>query len=131
MNVKKLILLFLLMFDSFTMIAQQEERKIEAAVFEGTVVAGYVDQGAYLNFLGPSISFKKGNHKLILGMLPSLRFKEDKGTTKNFPVTPNLGGGITYIYKKIAFQLPVYYNAKTATKNGNWTLGVGIGYKIK
>jgi hypothetical protein len=104
MNVKKLILLFLLMFDSFTMIAQQEERKIEAAVFEGTVVAGYVDQGAYLNFLGPSISFKKGNHKLILGMLPSLRFKEDKGTTKNFPVTPNLGGGITYIYKKSHFS---------------------------
>lgn len=131
MNFRYFLFLFLFLFGGVNALAQEEQKKVDIAVFEGTVVAGYVDRGAYLNFLGPNISFTKGKYKIVLGMLPSLRFKEDTSTPKNSPVTPNLGGGVTYIYKKIAFQVPLYYNAKTATRNGHWTIGVGMGYKFK
>ncbi|MBX2949125.1 MAG: hypothetical protein KF704_07585 [Crocinitomicaceae bacterium] len=131
MNFRYFLFLFLFLFGWSDAFAQEASKKVEIAVFEGTVVAGYVDRGAYLNFLGPNISFTKGKHKVVLGMLPSLRLKEDTSTPKNAPVTPNLGGGITYICKKIAFQVPFYYNAKTASRNGRWTIGVGIGYKFK
>jgi hypothetical protein len=63
-------------------------------------------------------------------MLPSLRFKEDSGAIKNSLVTPGLGFGITYCYKAIAIQVPLYYNSKTSLKNGNWQLGIGLGFKI-
>lgn len=99
--------------------------------YDGTVIFGYVDEGAFLNFTGPNanISFRK--HKIIVGMLPSLRFKQDNSEIKNAPVTPNLGVGITYCYKRFALQVPLYYNPKTGTKNGNWNLGIGAGIRIK
>ncbi|MNJ86185.1 hypothetical protein D3C87_36730 [compost metagenome] len=99
--------------------------------FDGIVVAGYVDNGAFLNFTGPNISFAHKSSKLILGMLPSLRYKEDNGIFKNSPITPNLGVGLTYCYKMIAVQVPLYYNSKTATANGRWNVGVGIGMRLK
>lgn len=105
--------------------------KIGFSLFEGAVIAGYVDKGAYLNFVGPNISYTNGKSKLLLGMLPSLRFKEDHSEPKNAFVTPNLGAGLTYCYGKIALQLPFYYNAKTATQNGKWNMGIGIGYRFK
>ncbi|MNY11568.1 hypothetical protein D3C86_1446040 [compost metagenome] len=64
-------------------------------------------------------------------MLPSLRYKEDNGIFKNSPITPNLGVGLTYCYKMIAVQVPLYYNSKTATANGRWNVGVGIGMRLK
>lgn len=131
MNFRYFILLFLSMLGHSTIYGQQQEKKIAVSVFDGVIVAGYVDRGAYLNFLGPNINFSKGNSKLSLGMLPSLRIKEDNSTPKNSPVTPNLGVGLTYSYKKIAFQVPLYYNTKTATRNGRWEIGAGIGYKFK
>lgn len=99
--------------------------------FDGTIIAGYVDNGAFLNFTGPNISFTHKNSKIILGMLPSLRYKEDSGIFKNSPITPGLGTGITYCYKKFAIQIPLYYNAKTTTANGRWNLGIGIGMRVK
>jgi hypothetical protein len=63
-------------------------------------------------------------------MLPSLRFKNDTNTPKNAFVTPTLGVGLTYLYKSFAFQLPLYYNAKTSKSNGAWNIGVGIGIKL-
>lgn len=105
--------------------------KVTVSFFDGTVIAGYVDQGAYLNFMGPNIHFSKGKSKLALGMLPSLRFKEDHSTPKNAPVMPTLGAGITYSYSRLAIQVPLYYNAKTATQNGQWHLGIGLGVRLK
>lgn len=99
--------------------------------FDGTIIAGYVDKGAFFNFTGPNISFTHKSSKIILGMLPSIRYKEDIGSFKNSPVTPNLGVGLTYSYKMVAFQVPLYYNAKTPTANGRWNVGVGIGVRIK
>ncbi|MNT98864.1 hypothetical protein D3C72_2415540 [compost metagenome] len=66
-------------------------------------------------------------------MLPSLRIKEDKvaaGATKNAALTPNLGFGLTAAFRHLAIQVPFYYNTKTATKNGEWNPGVGLGYKF-
>ena len=105
--------------------------KIAFNPYDGTIVMGYVDNGAYLNFTGPNISFSKGKSKVMLGMLPSLRYKEDHSVIKNAPITPNLGVGLTFCYKKAAIQIPLYYNSKTSTANGFWTLGVGLGFRFK
>lgn len=107
-----------------------QENKVFFALYDGIFIGGYVDNGAFLNFTGPNINATYKNSKFILGMLPSLRFKEDKGTPKNAFVTPNLGIGFTYSYKMWAVQLPLYYNAKTATQNGQWHIGLGIGLRL-
>jgi hypothetical protein len=107
-----------------------QEDKVNFALYDGIFIGGYVDNGAFLNFTGPNINATYKNSKFILGMLPSLRFKEDKGTPKNAFVTPNLSIGFTYSYKIWAVQLPLYYNAKTATQNGQWHVGLGIGLRL-
>lgn len=104
---------------------------VKFSPFDGTIITGYVDNGAFLNFTGPNLSVTHKSSRIILGMLPSLRYKQDKGPFKNSPVTPNLGIGLTYSYKMIAFQVPLYYNAKTPTANGRWNVGVGIGVRLK
>ncbi|MBA9074978.1 hypothetical protein GGR22_003155 [Flavobacterium gossypii] len=108
-----------------------QESKVTFGFFEGTVAAGYVDKGGFLNFTGPNVSFTSGKSKLLLGMLPSLRFKEDKSQVKNSFVMPTLGIGLTYSYKKLALQIPLYYNAKTTTADGKWNVGIGVGIKLK
>lgn len=105
----------------------------KAQLFDGTIVAGYVDHGAFINCTGPSVKFSKKPFALVAGLLPSLRIKEDKaaaGSTKNSIVTPNLGFGLTAVLNHIALQVPLYYNTKTAAKNGEWNLGIGLGYKF-
>ncbi|WP_316813226.1 hypothetical protein [Pedobacter heparinus] len=102
-------------------------------LFDGLIVAGYLDQGAYINCAGPGIKFNKKPVTVLLGLLPGLRIKEDKvapGAPKNSTVTPSLGFGITLAYKHLAVQAPVYYNSKSSTKNGEWKPGIGIGYKF-
>ncbi len=112
--------------------SQETGSKVKAAFFDGALMAGYVDHGAYINFTGPNISYKDKDFKIMLGMLPSLRIKEDRSAgTKNSPVMPTLGAGLTIIYKKAALQLPVYYNNKTPTQNGAWKLGIGLGYSFR
>lgn len=112
--------------------SQESASKIKVTFFDGVAVAGYVDHGAFINFTGPNVSLTHKDVKFILGMLPSLRIKDDKSPgTKNSAITPNLGVGLTAVYKKIAFQLPVYYNSKTATENGTWKIGIGLGYSFK
>ncbi|MCT2406719.1 hypothetical protein NZD88_03995 [Chryseobacterium antibioticum] len=65
-------------------------------------------------------------------MLPALRIKEDHSPgTKNSPIIPNLGAGLTIVYKKIALQIHVYYNTKTSAENGAWKVGLGLGYSLK
>lgn len=112
--------------------SQETASKVKASFLEGIAVAGYVDHGAFINFTGPNISLTHKNIKWIAGMLPSLRIKEDRSPgTKNSPVMPTLGVGFTMVYKKMVFQIPVYYNAKTPDQNGNWKVGAGIGYSFK
>lgn len=102
-------------------------------LFDGVAIVGYVDQGAYINFAGPSIKFSKKPICILLGLLPGLRIKKDKvnpGSPQNSTITPSLGFGLTAAYKHLAIQAPLYYNAKTSTKNGKWNPGIGIGYKF-
>lgn len=121
-----------LLFTSVLLFSQENASKIKASFFDGIVVAGYVDHGAFINFTGPNINFTHKSTKLMLGMLPSLRIKEDQSSgTKNSAITPNLGVGIAAVYKKIVLQIPFYYNTKSATQNGNWKVGVGLGYSFK
>lgn len=100
--------------------------------WEGFVLTGYVDHGAFLNFTGPNLQYTYKNSKFLLGMLPSLRWKKDHSVvTKNAAITPNLGVGLTYSISKWAIQIPFYYNTKTTTKNGEWFIGFGVGIRIK
>ncbi|MCD0477308.1 hypothetical protein LPB90_02495 [Chryseobacterium sp. LC2016-29] len=112
--------------------SQEKGSKLNVSFFDGIAVAGYVDHGAFLNFTGPNINFTHKNTKLIMGMIPSLRIKQDQSSgTKNSTIMPTLGVGFAVIYKKIALQIPFYYNTKTSTDNGSWKPGIGIGYKFK
>lgn len=122
-------LLILICFQQSILFGQ--ETKVKISGYDGIVILGYVDNGAFSNFMGPNINIVHNNSKFIFGALPSLRYKKDNSTPKNAFVTPNLGIGFTYLYKMFAVQIPLYYNAKTATKNGNWQIGIGIGLKIK
>jgi len=106
---------------------------LKPALWDGVIVAGYVDNGAYLNFSGPNIKYSRKPVILAVGMLPSLRIKEDKvaeGSPANSTITPSLGFGLTASYKHLAVQIPVYYTNKTAAKDGRWHPGFGLGYKF-
>lgn len=112
--------------------SQETVSRVKASLFDGIMVAGYADHGAFINCTGPNVSFTHKGMKLLAGMLPSLRIKEDRSPgTKNSPVVPSLGAGLTVVYKKIALQIPVYYNTKTSTENGSWKMGVGVGYSFR
>ena len=110
--------------------AQTNETKV--TLIEGVVVAGYADDGGYLNLAGPAIKFANKPWTVLVGLLPSLKFKEDKSAngTKNSLVTPTLGFGLTTVYKHFAIQIPLFYNNKTASGDGKWNVGVGIGYRF-
>ena len=99
---------------------------------DGIAVTGYVDHGAFINFTGPNVSFKNKDLKLMLGMLPSLRIKQDHSEgPRNSTIMPTLGVGITAVYRKFALQVPVYYNPKTTLQNGAWKAGIGLGYSFR
>lgn len=130
-----MFLFFSLCTLSLTVRSQSNSSSVQtkATLFEGVFVAGYVDKGVYINCTGPAIKFSKKPFSVLIGLLPSLRIKKDKvatGAPQNSIVTPNLGAGITAIYKHLAIQVPVYYNAKTSSKDGKWNPGIGIGYKF-
>ena len=124
----KIYIVTILLVFSLKCYAQSE--KVKFSAFDGYVIAGYVDNGAFVNFTGPNINYSFKESKFIVGMLPSLRFKKDDGVTKNSLVTPNLGLGITYSYKIWSFQLPLYYNSKTDEEDGSWHMGVGVGLRL-
>src|SRR5690606_24607562 len=106
---------------------------LKPALWDGFIVAGYVDNGAYVNFGGPSIKYSRKPVVFTAGMLPGLRIKEDKvatGSPANSTITPSLGVGLTASYKHLVVQVPVYYTSKTAGKDGKWHPGFGLGYKF-
>jgi len=120
---------------SFTSRSQIKDNTFQtkATLFEGIIVAGYIDKGAYINCAGPAIKFSRKPIAVLIGLLPSLRIKKDKvgaGATKNSVIMPNLGAGITATYKHLAIQVPAYYTNKTSINDGKWNLGIGIGYKF-
>jgi len=118
---------------ALTLLYTETRAQTKVALFDGTIVAGYVDHGGYINCIGPSIKYMKKPFSVGVGLLPSLRIKEDKvvaGATKNSLITPSLGLGLTAVFNHIALQLPLYYNAKTSAKNGEWNVGIGLGYKL-
>lgn len=122
-------ILFVL-FIAYTTTALAKDAIWKIAFSDGIIVCGYVNNGGYLNFTGPNINVSNNDYKVILGMLPSLRFKEDRGIPRNSIVTPNLGIGVTYCYKRYTIQLPLYYDAKTIVNNGKWHIGFGLGLRI-
>jgi hypothetical protein len=114
--------------------AQEKQTKTPAfSTWEGAVIIGYVNNGTFVNFGGPSIKLLHKPYTVSFGLLPSLRVKEDKVTTgqkRNSAVTPTSGFGFTFGYKHLAIQLPMYYNTKTSLADGKWNLGIGLGYKF-
>lgn len=108
----------------------ETKKSIQFSAYDGVVVAGYVDGGGYTNFTGPNINLTRGDSRFILSALPSLRYKKDNSTPKNAFVTPTLGIGLTYSYKLFAIQIPLFYNSKTATENGRWHVGLGLGMRL-
>jgi len=115
---------------AFSSVTKAQDNRSTVNAFDGIVVVGYVDNGAYLNFTGPNIKRTTGQAVTTPGMLPSLRIKQDNGATQHSLITPNLGIGITYEYNGWAFQVPLYYNPKTADENGQWNVGVGVGFRL-
>ncbi len=108
-----------------------QHKKFSAQAFDGIIVGGYADNGAYINCTGPAMKYTTQKWNLTLGFLPSIKIKEDPSAVKNATFTPTLGFGATLtIFKHLALQVPAFYIPKTNVDNGRWTLGIGLGYKI-
>jgi hypothetical protein len=113
--------------------SQSAAPKTKAIIWDGMMVAGYVNQGGYVNFGGPSVKLNRKPWSIAFGILPTMRIKEDKvaeGAKKNSAITPTAGFGLTVGFKHLVVQVPVYYNPKSSTSNGEWNPGIGIGFKL-
>ena len=111
----------------FAHIGYAQENKPKAVAWNGQFVVATNGNSLFTNFGGPSIKaeFSKKS-SLSLGMLPSLRINlEEKDNNKI--VSPILGIGLQFQYKKIILAMPAYY--LPAPKN-YWTLAGGIGIKL-
>jgi len=125
------ITLSLLLFSGHSKAQSASGPKLSA--WDGMIVAGYVGHGGYADFGGPSIKWSMKPCSIALGLFPAVRIKEDKvaeGAKKNSSIVPSTGFGITSSFKHLVIQVPVFYDAKTASANGKWNLGIGIGYKF-
>jgi hypothetical protein len=132
---KKLIIVCICFACAFNSAWSQDKTgpQVKVTVWDGMMVAGYVNRGAYVNFGGPTLKLVRKPWNFGFGILPTMRIKEDqvpKGAPKNSIVTPTAGFGFTIAYKHFVFQVPFYYNPKSATVNGKWNPGVGIGFKV-
>jgi hypothetical protein len=130
-SIKTTVCLFL--FISFLTAAYSQQNKPVLTLWDGMVVAGYVNDGGFVNFGGPSLKLVKKPFGFAMGMLPTLRFKKDNvasGLKHNSTVTPTAGAGFTAWCKHLVVQVPFYYNTKTAATDGQWSAGIGIGYKF-
>ena len=112
-----------------------QETKMVVSAWDGAIIAGYVDDGGYINFGGPTVKWVSKPYVFGFGMLPSLRIKEDKDAIannkpKNQMIFPSLGGGVFFSVKHFIVQIPAFYNPKTGLDNGKWNIGLGVGYKF-
>ena len=113
--------------------AQDVSKKVSLSAWDGMAVAGYVNKGGFVNFGGPTVRFIRKPVAAGFGILPTMRIKEESGTKdapKNSAIMPTAGFGFTFVYNHLALQVPFYYNPKTATSNGKWNPGLGLGYKF-
>jgi hypothetical protein len=110
--------------------ADAQEIILNNTFLEGIITGGYINNGVYMNFTGPNIHMNYHDSKIMFGMLPSLRFRSDPETPGNSFITPGLGFGITYCYKKLVIQLPFYYNPKSVLEAGRWHAGFGLGLRF-
>ena len=128
---KKIMCSFLLL--SSLKVVNAQPKKTSITVWDGMAIAGYVNDGGFVNFGGPTVKLIKKPWVFGFGILPTMRIKEDKvaaGAKKNSIVTPTAGFGFTFVYKHFVTQVPFYYNSKTSTADGKWNAGIGIGYKF-
>ncbi len=112
---------------------QAQNNKPSVTAWDGMAIAGYVNDGGFVNFGGPTVKLIKKPWVFGFGILPTMRIKEDKvvaGAKKNSIVMPTAGFGFMFAYKHFVTQVPFYYNSKTATTDGKWNVGLGIGYKF-
>jgi hypothetical protein len=130
MQAKRIAYLSLIMLITFSTSLLAQTDKVKPVLFDGVINVGYINNGGFLNFTGPGLSATYKNSKFLLGMLPSLRYKVDDDSPRNASIYPNLGFGLTYSYKYLSLQIPMYYNTKTTTEDGSWHVGFGIGYRI-
>lgn len=132
MQGKRVTLMMFISLFTFSTELLAQDSKVKPVIFDGVINVGYINNGGYINFSGPSLSLAHKNSKLSFGMLPGLRYKVDNGPGpfRNHSVFPNLGFGFTYSYKFFSVQLPFYSNLKTPTSNGSWHMGFGVGYRI-
>jgi hypothetical protein len=132
MKIRKKIMCIILLLTVFNGL-QAQNNKPSVTVWDGMAIAGYVNNGGFVNFGGPTVKLIKKPWVFGFGILPTMRIKEDKvskGATKNSMVMPTAGFGFTFVYKHFVTQVPFYYNSKTATANGKWNVGLGIGFKF-
>ncbi len=106
---------------------------LHASVFDGIIVAGYANNGAYINCTGPAIKYSRQSFTVMAGLLPTLLFKQEEkrdDVPRNAAVMPTLGFGLTAIYRRFAIQLPTFYTPKTNVDDGKWKPGIGVGYRF-
>ncbi len=128
---KKIMCTFISVIALHNMYAQTNKPSV--TVWDGMAIAGYVNDGGFVNFGGPTVKFIKKPWVFGFGILPTMRIKKDKvakEAPKNSMIMPTAGFGFTIVYKHFVTQVPFYYNNKTATANGKWNVGLGIGYKF-
>ncbi len=132
---KKITILLFLTISSISLNAQDVTKKISLTSWDGVIVAGLLNngEGGFVNFGGPAVKLIHKPMSFSLGMVPGLRYKEDvtpRPAKKNSEITPSLGFALTFAYKHIAIQVPMYFTPKSASADGKWNPGIGIGYKF-
>jgi hypothetical protein len=93
---------------------------------DGQVAVTTNGEGIYLNFGGPCMKYSFKKIAFSIGMMPSLRFEQDKPRPY---ITPMLGAGLqVYFLKDRRFiaSFPCYY---ISTKT-SWRITAGFGYLL-
>jgi hypothetical protein len=115
---------FFLAFNNHLPAQETITSKKTSFAVEGQVAVTTSVEGFYLNFGGPCIKYSFRKIAFSIGMMPSLRFEQDKPRPY---VTPILGGGLQVYFlknKRFIASFPCYY---ISTKT-SWRVTAGIGY---
>ncbi len=123
---KKILTSFFLVLTFYFVVAQDSsstKKVVHVSTFSGQAMLSHDGDAFYLNFGGPSVMANFGKIKIMIGMFPSLRIKEDPVRST---LTPILGTGPTLQYKKLLLGFPFYYIAASNV----WKMSAGLGYKF-